>query len=505
MKGTALLLSFAATVSIAARAVHGADALHRTIVQVEITSQMQDPLLPWQAQPFQQAGGFGVAVASNLVLTTESLVRGCRNAELRLPGQGRKIEARVIEKDAQANLALLSIQPRPENLLSPVHVMKGLIPTSSLEIAALDRTLRIQRSPAMLRASAVERIPGAPYFMLQHAVVADMHTEDSGLPLLTADGLLAGLVMDYRRADRTAMVAPAAHIARFLAESGAGGFAGMASAGFTWQPLLDPAHRRSLGLDPLGPGILVLSTLVPPGTEEPVLRDDDVVMKWDGFEIDSTGFYEDTDLGRTSFAYLLNGRTRPGDRSKVDVLREGSMRSLDVPLYRFSDTDALVPENVEGNPEPYIVASGMVLRELSARYLYAFGSDWQTKANVRLAHAYTFRRMAPDRPGDRIVILSHVLPDDANNGYQHLRDEIVTGVNGEPVRNLNDVFALLGPASPIASLQLKGIGVDVSLDPSEAAASDARISAKYRIPAEMLRFRPDVAVPANTTAGRSRK
>jgi len=69
-----------------------------------------------------------------------------------------------------------------------------------------------------------------------------------------------------------------------------------------------------------------------------------------------------------------------------------------------------------------------------------------------------------------------------NIGYQELHDEVVSAINGEPVRNLQDVFRILDRDRGIRRLTIQGRGVDVVLDTAQRAESNARIAKAYRIP-----------------------
>jgi hypothetical protein len=135
------------------------------------------------------------------------------------------------------------------------------------------------------------------------------------------------------------------------------------------------------------------------------------------------------------------------------------------------------------------VAFGLVVRELTGRYLMSYGPDWRVRTDARLVHLYLTARDNPPAPGARIVIVSSVLPDDANIGYQTLRDDIVTHVNGVPVLNMEDVFRAVGDKHPVRSIRVKDIGTDLVFDPADSGEADARIARQYGIDPSRLRRR----------------
>ncbi len=82
---------------------------------------------------------------------------------------------------------------------------------------------------------------------------------------------------------------------------------------------------------------------------------------------------------------------------------------------------------------------------------------------------------------DRVVILSSVLPDDINIGYHAFRNRIVTAVNGDPVRNMGDVFAVLDRDGLVHRITLNSVGFDLVLDREQLPEANRRIAERYRI------------------------
>ena len=165
----------------------------------------------------------------------------------------------------------------------------------------------------------------------------------------------------------------------------------------------------------------------------------------------------------------------------IEFARQGVRKTADVTLRPHSEAEALVPENIVGDPPDYLVEGGLVLRELTGRYLRSGGRS-VASGNLRLSHIFLARGDQPDRAGDRVVILTGVLPDPVNVGYHELRDEVVTAVNGEPVRSLQDLCRILDRDHGIRSLAFQGRGIDVVLDTAQREAVNARVAKAYRIP-----------------------
>jgi PDZ domain len=70
-------------------------------------------------------------------------------------------------------------------------------------------------------------------------------------------------------------------------------------------------------------------------------------------------------------------------------------------------------------------------------YLQSWGADWSRKAPFRLVYA---TREDPTAEKPSYVVLSLVLPDPYNIGYQESRYLIVEKLNGKKVSTLHDVI-----------------------------------------------------------------
>jgi hypothetical protein len=165
------------------------------------------------------------------------------------------------------------------------------------------------------------------------------------------------------------------------------------------------------------------------------------------------------------------------------VLRDGQRLELTLPLRRMLPEDDVVPPYLYGRGPDYVIAGGLIFEELTRPYLAAWG-DWAHRAPPRLLIAVDRDALMPDAP-HRFVLLSSVLPDTANLGYQNLRDVIVEKVNGRRIGSLDDLRqALAHPNGPYQVVELlPGQGARwVVIDVAEAKAAEARLREAYGVP-----------------------
>lgn len=481
--GLCLAIAFAALPAWAAE-----EAPDAGLVQITVTYQENDPFLPWQKVQPGVRTGYGVAVSNSRVLTTESLIRNGKLVELRRPKTGEKIPATVLLSDSEVNLALLAIEANAKaDGLVALPLADNLDRKAKVEILQFDKLSQVQRGDARILHVAMADLPKAPYQSLTFDLLTDLNVNGEGAAVVK-DGKLAGLVMSHDQVARIAAMIPYPVIRQFMRDADNPVYTGFASAGFFWTSLVDPSKRSYLKVDAPGKGILVLSCVPGTGASES-LKPNDVILEWDGHSVDNLGYYEDESFGRLAMSYLIKGWRKPGDGVTVKVVRDQAVATVQLKLCHQNDRDSLVPENVLGEPADYLVEGGFVITELTGRYLRARG-DWEHTVDPRIVHTYLAAKRAASVPGEHVVILSGILPDPINIGYQQrFHDEIITAVNGQAVSNMTDVFRIVDKEGSLQRLTLKSMGVDLVIDQHELATANARLARQYRVPA--LRFQTD--------------
>lgn len=455
-----------------------------SVVEVQVTVQMSDPSMPWRRHPPFMRRGFGAVIGPGRVVTAESLVRNQVMVELRRARSGSKTAARVVEADPQIGAAILAWdQSSALSDLRPMALSSRTPTNAEVTIVQFDDTGEIQADQARINEVSVAPLPEATGSMLMYRALASLNTGERGAPVIDRDQL-AGLVLQADRGSQTCRILPAVVLDRFLEDTRNPPYRGLAVAGFSWAPLVDPVRRAFRGADPAPGGGGIEVTHIVPGTgAADALQAGDIIMEWDGAGLDAQGYYDDPKFGRLLLPFLINGRRRPGDVAMLTVLRDGECIDLPLRLSRRRDADALIPENIGLVQPEYLVDCGLVFRELGGDYLRAAGDKWMMRGNPRLVYLHLTRAQDPKRPGDRVVILAGVLPDAINVGYEHIRDAVVTAVNGEAIRNLADVFRVVDRDGGVRRVSLQAVGQDIVLDADSRDAANRRLAALYRIPA----------------------
>jgi len=297
------------------------------------------------------------------------------------------------------------------------------------------------------------------------------------------DGRLVALTVS--QSEQTSRAIPVEILREFLGRAGdeRRPYEGFASLGAMWQVNRDVAMARFLGQEGEPRGILVRQ--VPWGTSGcGVLKPRDILLELDGLEIDAEGYYRHPHLGRLRFNHHLVEARRPGDVVPVRVLRDGQELALDMTLRRSSAALDRIPARRSG-PPPYVVAGGLLMRELDVPYLRTWGNEWRSRAPATLLTRYELQQESQTPEHRRIVVIASTLPSAYNVGYQDVRDEIVDRINGRAIDGIEDVLEAF--AEPLGGFHVIEMAPDASrgrivLDAAGFDDATAEILESYQVP-----------------------
>jgi hypothetical protein len=450
------------------------------VVTLRVTGQEWNWKTPWAKQPPWTRTLTGLVVPGPKILVSSPAIGNQLLIEVQKMGRDQRTPARLDLFDPEGPLALVAVD-------DPAF-WEGLAPLPLAERAPTSGDVIIHRWPRVGQfdssAGAVRQVrSGRHGFSRTTLLTLDVTTSaDAGdSDVMVMDGQVVGLTTAKSGESAAAIASPV--LRQFLAASASGSYAGFARAGIGWQELTNPALRDSLGLRPEEGGVR-LTRVLPHGPAADLLEVGDVILELAGVPLDPSGQFEHPYYGRQSFGLLLTDGRGPGDSIDVGILRGGERKTVAMTLTRMpTDTDR-VPAYVVGRGPDYAVLGGLVFQDLSGPYLSTWG-DFNRRAPPRLLIANERDGLLPTPERSRIVLLTSVLPDAVNLGYQDLRDLIVVRVNGRTVGQLEDVRAAFRePQGGYHVIEfLPGQGpARIVLDAAEARASETRVAAAYGVP-----------------------
>jgi hypothetical protein len=454
--------------------------LRAGLVRVLVTGQEWNWKTPWAKEPPWSRPVTGLVVPGRRILCASTAFGNHLLVEVQKLGQDARTPGRIVLADPEGPLALIAVDdPDFWEGLEPLPLADVLPREGEVSILRWRGSGLLDSYPGTVR----QVRSGRHGLSRTHLLTLDVATGADGLgasEVVVADGGVVGLLTGRGGDTWSAIGSPV--LVQFVEDVNAGEWRGFPRGGFAWQNLSNPALRESLGLAEDESGVRLIRVL-PHGTGAGALRPGDVILEVAGVPIDPTGHYEHPVYGRMLFALLFSDDRRPGDTIDIRVLRDGERQRVAAPLVRIQAQADRIPAYVYGRGPDYAVVGGLVFQELTVPYLSTFG-DWQRRGPPRLLIAYDREATEPSPDNPRIVVLTSVLPDAANLGYEDVRSVIVERINGSKIGSMADLReAFAHPEGRFHIVDfLPGMAPErLVLDVEEARASQERIRAAYGV------------------------
>lgn len=460
-----------------------APAPEPSLVRLRVAYQEAAYSSPWKRKREESRSGYGCVVAPGMIITTADIVKDATMIKVEKRREKRYFEGRIKVIDCDVDLAVIAVDEESFfGDLPPLELDQGAELDQPVQFLVFEEPDRIRAIPGSIVKVSVEDYYLSPDRFLVFGAAVNFEDRGGGWsePVI-AGGKLVGLTMSYNGQRQYAAIIPAAIIARFLGSIDEDGYRGFPDEGFAGFPTRAPALREFLRL-PEGSGGVYVSSVFPRGSADGVLRGGDVLLAVDGRRLDVEGYYEDPRWGSLDYRDLFTRFYSPGDRVKLELVREGEAIEVEMVLRRWLPEDYLVPPYSCGSPTEYLIVGGAIFQELTLDYLKEWGSQWQLRADKKLYYQYYYnsRRTTPGR--ERIVILNRVLPDEVNLGYQGLEDLVLAEVNGHPIAKIGDVArALLHPERGFHRFTFEEFDREIIFKVSDLEGADPRIALQYGI------------------------
>ncbi len=422
------------------------------VVRVHVRSHDPDFDEPWESRAYEDVG-VGVVVGERTVLCLASLVLDAVPWEKPLGAE--QAVARIAAIDNDRDLALLEladawgIPPIELGALPPVGDVVLLAGYSEDEPGQ-------RQGHAVIADIGLVRYVHSQRHLLAATIDARQPFSDGGDVALRS-GKLMGLVMqrEIDDAQRGDVMAPEI-IRAFLSSTAPG----VPALGISTQVIANPAMRARFG-----EGGILVTRVDHGGTCDGVLAPRDVLLAIDGAPIaaDGTVAY----AGRSLAHYAVLCDRTVGERARLTVRRGAVVHELEVTLGPLT---ALVPRVRTGPPE-YVMFAGLVIQPATRDFLRTWDTWWHNGPK-ELLQAYYMGVRTPEQ--HELLVITSVLADPINAGYEHLHTETIVRVNGAPVRDLRALAAVLDAATGELAIETSTGGLIV-LDAAEARAATARI------------------------------
>jgi len=452
----------------------------QAMVKIYATSANPNYYIPWIIEAPFEAFGSGCVIDDELILTNAHVVSNLTYLQVRKEGDPRRYAGEVVAISHEADLALLTVKE--------TGFFDGIEP---LELGELPKTMEqvtvygypVGGDALSTTQGVISRIETSNYAhsnlsLLSVQLDAAINPGNSGGPAIV-DGKVIGVAMQSRtQAENIGYVVPVPVIRHFFQDIEDGVYDGFPSAGLAFQNISNPAITDMYSIAEEQTGVLVIGTAFGSPAAQ-VLEEGDVILELDGFTIAGDGTVQIASGIRTTLDYLIT-RRQVGETVTMLIVRDGREITLEMTLEETFEDLCLVPHKEYDRLPRYYIYGGLVFEPLSLNYLESWGSEWYNNALDYLSMPYRYNNWrTEDR--SRIVIITYVLPSEVNTGYQSVRNEIVSSVDGESVSGFHHLIELLESAEGEFVTLRTNLGNMIILDRLEALAANDEIMARYGI------------------------
>ncbi|WOG83748.1 hypothetical protein DCAR_0102926 [Daucus carota subsp. sativus] len=408
------------------------------VVKVYCTHTAPDYSLPWQKQRQYTSTGSAFMIGDGKLLTNAHCVEHNTQVKVKRRGDDTKYVAKVLAKGVECDIALLTVESE--------EFWKGAEPLQFGRLPRLQDSVTVVGYPLggdtiSVSKGVVSRIEVTSYAhgsseLLGIQIDAAINPGNSGGPAFNDQGECIGVAFQVYRSEDTeniGYVIPTTVVSHFLDDyERSGKYTGFPCLGVLLQKLENPALRSCLKV-PANEGVLV-RRVEPTSGASKVLKEGDVIVSFDGVHIGSEGTVPFRSTERIAFRYLISQKFS-GDLAELVIIRAGSLMKVQVAL---TPRVHLVPYHIEGGQPSYLIVAGLVFTPLSEPLI-----DEECEDSIGLKLLAKARYSLSRFKGEQIVVLSQVLANEVNIGYEDMSNEQVLKFNGTRIKNIHHLAHLV--------------------------------------------------------------
>ncbi|XP_050140377.1 protease Do-like 2, chloroplastic isoform X2 [Malus sylvestris] len=465
------------------KSLQDADFLN-AVVKVYCTHTAPDYSLPWQKQRQYTSTGSAFMIGDGKLLTNAHCVEHYTQVKVKRRGDDTKFVAKVFTLKKINNILDIGMMLQ---LVESEEFWKGAEPLQLGSLPHLQEAVTVVGYPLggdtiSVTKGVVSRIEVTPYAhgssdLLGIQIDAAINPGNSGGPAFNDQGECIGVAFQVYRseeAENIGYVIPTTVVSHFLDDYERNGkYTGFPCLGVLLQKLENPALKACLKVESIV-GVLV-RRVEPTSDAHNVLKEGDVIVSFDDVHVGCEGTVPFRSNERIAFRYLISQKFA-GDVADIGIIRAGEYMKVKAVLHPRVH---LVPFHIDGGQPSYLIIAGLVFTPLSEPLIEeecddSIGLKLLAKARYSLAR---FK-------GEQIVILSQVLANEVNIGYEDMSNQQVLKLNGIQIRNIHHLAYLVDSCKDkYVVFEFEDNYITV-LEREAAAAASSCILKDYGIPSE---------------------
>jgi S1-C subfamily serine protease len=469
--------SLAQTVDATSAEPSAAD-IYRSVVRIEVATQVPNYSAPWNAGRFSGGIGTGFLIGPNRFLTNAHVVSNGQRYLINLYGSPEKHQAKVEFIAHDCDLAILSVEDFTPFEKLPVFKISDTVPTLESQVRVIGYPIGGER--LSVTRGVVSRIDFQPYSHSRadsHLVVqidAAINPGNSGGPVLQDKNVIGVAFQGLTQADNTGYIIPTPVVNRFLKDIEDGKYDHYTDLGIAEFPLINPAMRAALKLPNNGHGVLI-TNVTPTGACDGLVKPGDVLIGIDDYPVDANGSILID--GEKVVLHEIVERKFAGDPVKLKILRDSNTLDVTVKLKSMPQT-RMYEIKYEEKPR-YVVFGGLLFQPLDTNL---FATQSFRDVTVRRMYAEYVPKGLFQEYQD-IVIFTNILDDELNSGIPRYTGMVVKSINGTKVTSLAQAEQLLYPEKPPVHFVIELFGVErpIVLPSAQIDAANKRVMKNYSI------------------------
>lgn len=452
-----------------------------SVVKIFTVSSSPNYGLPWQNKSQRETTGSGFVIPGKKILTNAHVVADSTFVLVRKHGSPTKYRAQVEAVGHECDLAILIVES--DEFWEGMNFLElGDIPFLQQAVAVVGYpqggdNISVTKG-VVSRVEPTQYVHGATQLMAIQ-IDAAINPGNSGGPAIMGNKVAGVAFQNLSGAENIGYIIPVPVIKHFI--TGVvehGKYVGFCSLGLSCQTTENVQLRNNFGMRSEVTGVLV-NKINPLSDAHEILKKDDIILAFDGVPIANDGTVAFRNRERITFDHLVSMK-KPNENSLVRVLRDGKEHEFSITLRPLQP---LVPVHQFDKLPSYYIFAGLVFIPLTQPYLHEYGEDWYNTSPRRLCERAL--RELPKKAGEQLVILSQVLMDDINAGYERFADLQVKKVNGAEIENLKHLCQL------VENCSTENLRFDldddrvVVLNYDVAKIATSKILKRHRIPSAM--------------------
>lgn len=445
-----------------------------SVLKIHATYQEPDYDCPWQARTPGTGTGSGIVLPDGLILTAAHVVANATFLQVQKTSNSRRQVVHVEAICHDADLALLRVEDAA--FLKDVPTLAlGELP--SLRDKVLVCGYPIGGNEISITEGVVSRVEVQEYSHSQRSLLAvtvdaAINSGNSGGPVIQDNRIIGVAFQSLEDAENIGEVIPMPVIKHFLAAHRRGVEPTIPGLGISVQYLENAMLRKHIGLPEDKTGVLIAGVHFG-NSGWGVLREGDVLLEINGVLLDYDGTVVLEERYRTSFLGLSH-KQFVGDKLSLRVWREGKEQTLEITLQPLR---YLVARSRYDVLPSYYIYGGLVFQPLSRDYLCTW-EYWQQNAPQDLLDLYFQGYPTPECR--QVIVLSHILADEINVGYEGMEHAIITHCNGRRLGDLRELIDAIESAPKLLELTTRQ-NLRIVMDKAAADKAHTQLLRRYRI------------------------